>query len=232
MLGSSYIGVMVIGFLHGLEPGHGWPVAFLYSVRTSKPLFNGFISSGIISLAHFVSAIAVVLAYVLLSSLFNVSTPFMKYVAAALLIILAYRLFTQRVEDEYETQHGHIHENQHRIEHEHEHEHPGQDRHTHWHKHMKRIVLGLWGLASFAFILGFAHEEEFALLALAAAGINPLILMISYAVSVALALIGITLVSVKAYKALEPNVRNYGKYVPKISACVLLTMATTLILVP
>lgn len=230
MLDPAFIGVMVLGLLHGLEPGHGWPVAFLYSVRKSRPVLYGFVSSGIISLFHFVSSIAVVAAYVLLSSFLAISIPFLNYVAAAILIILAYVFFTEDVKDEFEAQHGHLHENVETIEHEHEHEHPGQGRHTHWHKHVKRIALSLWGIATFAFVLGFAHEEEFALLALAVGGINPLMLMISYAASVTLALIGITLLSIKAFERVHLKIRRYEKYIPKISALTLLLMAIALIL--
>jgi len=230
MLESAYLGVITIGLLHGLEPGHGWPVAFLYSTRTRRPMVYGFISSSIISLFHFLSSIAVVLAYVLLSSFINVSTPFMKYVAAAALTLLAYKFFTEKAEDDYEAQHGHFHENLGEITHEHEHEHPGQGRHTHWHKHAKRIVLSLWGIATFAFFLGFAHEEEFALLALAVGGVNPLTLMLSYAMAVTVALVAITLASVKTYKSVQSKLRRYEKYIPKVNALILLIMAVTFVL--
>ena len=230
MLDPSYIAVMTIGLLHGLEPGHGWPVAFLYSARTRRPLFYGFVSAFIISLFHFISSIAVVAAYILLSYFVNVSTSLMKYGAAVVLIILAYRFFREDVKDEFEKQHGHIHETLKKIEHEHEHEHPGQGRHAHWHKHAKRVALSLWGIATFAFVLGFAHEEEFALLALAVGGINPLMLMISYAISVTVALMGITLMSVKAYKSLQPKIKRYEKYIPKITPLTLLIVAVAFIL--
>ena len=230
MLDSAYIGVIMLGLLHGLEPGHGWPVAFLYSVRKSRPLFYGFLSSGIISFFHFISSIAVVIAYVLLSSFLAISIPLLKYVAAAILIVVAYVFFTEDVKEEFETQHGHLHENLEEIEHEHEHEHPGQGLHTHWHKHAKRIILSLWGIATFAFVLGFAHEEEFALLALVVGGINPLMLMLSYAASVTFALIGVTLLSVKAYETVHLKIRRYEKYIPKASALILLLMAIALIL--
>jgi ABC-type nickel/cobalt efflux system permease component RcnA len=232
MLDPAYIGVIILGLLHGLEPGHGWPVAFLYSVRKGRPLLYGFLSSGIISFFHFISSVAVVVAYVLLSSFLAISIPLLKYVAAAILILLAYVFFTEDVRDELEAQHGHLHQNleEIEIEHEHEHEHPEQGRHTHRHKHAKRIILSLWGIATFAFVLGFAHEEEFALLALAVGGINPLMLMLSYAASVTLALIGITLLSVKAYETVHIKIRRYEKYIPKISAVILLLMAIAFIL--
>jgi len=230
MLDLALIGVMVIGFLHGLEPGHGWPVAFLYSVRKSRPLLYGFVSSGIISFFHFISSIAVVIAYVFLSSFLVISIPLLKYVAAAILIMLAYIFFTEDIKDEFEAQHGHIHEDLGDIEHEHEHEHPDQGRHVHWHKHIKRIALTLWGIATFAFVLGFAHEEEFALLALAVGGISPLMLMITYGASVTLALMGITLVSIKAYESVHLKIRRYEKHIPKVTALILLSMAVALIL--
>jgi len=230
MLDPAFVGVMVLGLLHGLEPGHGWPVAFLYSVRKGRPIFYGFVSSSIISFFHFVSSIAVVIAYILFTSFVDLSFSLLNYVAAAILLILAYKFFTEDVKDELEDQHGHLHENVKTIEHEHEHEHPGQGRHNHWHKHAKRIALSLGGIATFAFVLGFAHEEEFALLALAVGGINPLMLMISYATSVTLALIGITLLSIKAYESVHPKIKRYEKYIPKISALVLLIMAIALIL--
>jgi len=230
MLDSAYIAIIILGLLHGLEPGHGWPVALLYSMKKNKPLLFGFYSSGIISFFHFISSIAVVAVYALFSYFFNISIPLLKYVAAVMLVILAYMFFTEDIGNELETQHGHTHENVEEIEHEHEHEHSGQGWHTHLHKHAKRIFLSLWGIATFAFFLGFAHEEEFALLALAVGGIDPLMLMISYAASVTLSLIGITLLSIEAYKSVQPRIKRYEKYIPKISALILLLMAIALIL--
>jgi ABC-type nickel/cobalt efflux system permease component RcnA len=225
----AYIGVVIIGLLHGLEPGHGWPVAMLYSTRKRTPLLSGLVSSGIIALAHFVSSIAVLVAYLLLKSWLDFEAPWLKYLAAALLLVLAYRMFKEKVNG-LEQQHGHIHESELEAKHEHEHEHPGQIRHIHWHKHTREVALTLWGLASFAFVLGFAHEEEFALLALVAGGVNATILMTLYALSVAFALIGITLLSVKIYGYLKPRFQRYEKYIPKIGAGVLAAMAIIIIL--
>ena len=230
MFDSAFLAVIVIGLLHGLEPAHGWPVAFLYSSRKQKPFFYGFVSSTILSLFHFISSIAVVIFYVLLSSFVVFPSQIMKYLAGAVLILLALKFFFEKVEDENEGQHGHLHENIEAVEHEHEHEHPDIGKHSHWHKHAKRVKLTLLGIATFAFLLGFAHEEEFALLALAVGGINPFILMICYAVSVTVALVGITLISIKAYQKVEAKIKRYEKYIPKISAIVLLVMAVAFIL--
>jgi cytochrome c biogenesis protein CcdA len=154
----------------------------------------------------------------------------MKYLAGVVLILLALRFFFEKVEDESESQHGHLHENIGEVEHEHDHEHPDIGKHSHWHKHARRVKLTLLGIAIFAFVLGFAHEEEFALLALAVGGINPFTLMICYAVSVTIALIGITLISIKAYQKVETKIKRYEKYIPKVNAIVLLVMAVAFIL--
>ncbi len=228
MFSPTLIGVVLIGLLHGIEPGHGWPVALVYSARKGNPLLSGFISSSIIAFAHFVSSIAVVLAYVLLKTWFNFNSPIIDYLAAALLLVLAYRLFREK-SDGLEKQHGHLHENEPDIEHEHEHEHPGTGKHSHWHKHSIGVRLSLWGITTFAFILGFAHEEEFTLLALVAGGVNAFILMSSYALSVALGLIGITLIGVKIYRKLQPKLIRYERYIPKIGATVLVLMAIIII---
>jgi len=230
VLDPAYIGIIVLGLLHGLEPGHGWPIALLYSMRKNKPLLYGFYSSSVISFFHFISSIAVVAIYALLNSFFNISTSIFKYVAVIMLVILAYIFFKEDVENELRTQHGHNHENAEAIEHEHQHEHPGQGWHTHLHKHKQRLFFSLLGIATFAFFLGFAHEEEFALLALAVGDINPLMLMIFYASSVTLSLVGITLLGIKAYERVHPKIKRYEKYIPKISALILVLMAAALIL--
>jgi high-affinity nickel permease len=128
-----------------------------------------------------------------------------------------------------EKQHGHIHENLPEIEHEHEHEHPERGLHSHWHRHTMRVVLSLWGLATFAFILGFAHEEEFALLALVASGVNAFSLMAVYGLSVTISLIAVTILCIRIYTRLQPRLIRYEKYVPKVGATILLVMAAFII---
>jgi len=146
-----------------------------------------------------------------------------------LLLILAYKMFREKT-DGMERQHGHIHTNEPEVEHEHEHEHPGQGRHTHRHQHTTGIALSLWGLASFAFILGFAHEEEFALLALVACGVNAWILMLAYGISVLLGLVIVTLIGVRIYRYLQPKLIRYERYIPKIGAAILLAMAVIIVI--
>jgi nickel/cobalt exporter len=224
MFNSALVGVLMIGLLHGLEPGHGWPVAMLYSVRKRNPTFSAILSSGVIGLGHLISSVAVVIAYVLLSKWLDFEAPWLKYIAAGVLLLLAIKLWREKP-DSLEKQHGHIHENFPEIEHEHEHE-----PHTHLHKHSLGVTLSLWGLTSFAFILGFAHEEEFALLALVASGINAWVLMISYGLAVLSGLIIVTVASVRIYKVLQPRLLRYERYVPRVSAGILFVMAILIII--
>ncbi len=227
MFNPAYIGVVMIGLLHGFEPGHGWPVAVLYSMRKRNAVASATLSSSIIGIGHLASSIAVVVAYVLLQKWLNFEAPWIKYVAAALLLVLAFKLFREKVDD-LERQHGHNHIGNPEIEHEHEHEHSGQGRHTHKHKHRAAVALSLLSLASFAFILGFAHEEEIALLALVAGGLNAWILIVAYGVSVLLGLIVATIVGVKVYKQFQAKLVRYEKYIPKISAGLLVVMAAVI----
>jgi len=55
---------------------------------------------------------------------------------------------------------------------------------------------------------------------------NPILLMIVYAISVSVALIGITILSVKVITTtLQDKIIYYAKYLPKTSAIILAIMA-------
>ena len=60
---------------------------------------------------------------------------------------------------------------------------------------------------------------------LAGSGGNPLAIMIAYASSVAIALIGITLLSLKVFKHFQHRIIYYSKYLPKISSLLIAFMA-------
>ncbi|MBI2860184.1 MAG: nickel/cobalt transporter [Chloroflexi bacterium] len=228
MFNPAYIGIVIIGLFHGFEPGHGWPVAVLYSLKKRNAIASAALSSSIIGLGHLVSSVAVVVAYVLLQRWLDFDAPWIKYVAAALVLALAFKLFREKADDE-ERQHGHNHAGQPKIAHEHEHEHPGQGKHTHKHKHRAAVALSLLGLASFAFVLGFAHEEEIALLALVAGGLNAWVLMVAYGFSVLLGLIVATVAGVKVYARFQGRLSRYEKFIPKIGAGVLVAMAAAIV---
>ncbi len=78
----------------------------------------------------------------------------------------------EKGEDLQQTQHGHLHNEKNfdtalQVSHEHTHWHKDGGHHSHIHIHMKRQTQSLKSITSFAFILGFAHEEEFVILAVA-----------------------------------------------------------------
>ncbi len=222
------LGIIAFGLLHGLNPSHGWIVAVLYSVRGETPLRSSVISSGIIAGAHFLSSIVVVLAYVLVTRFVDVPELYLNYFVAAALAVLAYIFWKERGTDHLESQHGHLHHDiPDRIEHEHMHWHGDVGNHVHSHVHEKRSVPTLAAIAGFALVLGFAHEEEFVILALAFGGVNPLVLMLAYATSVSAALIGITVLAVRLYVRVEHRIIKYAKYLPKLSAVILAAMSVS-----
>ena len=227
---APLIGIIGFGLSHGINPSHGWPVALLYAIRSMRPLQSGIISSSIIAGAHFISSLAVVTAYIILVNNLDIQIPevYMSYGAAIALGILAYIFWKEKDEDLVETQHGHLHNGKHNspLEHYHTHWHHGLGYHLHTHNHQERSTPSLRSIVSFAFVLGFVHEEEFVILALAASqSIDPIILILVYAVSVAVALVGVTVISLKFYQRFQYRMIQYSKYLSKISALFIIFMS-------
>jgi nickel/cobalt transporter (NicO) family protein len=222
--------IITFGLIHGINPSHGWPIATLYSMRSKRPFISGFLTSSILAGAHFVSSIIVVLVYILVSTLIEIPQIYLRYSAAIGLGILAYFFWKEKSEDFVQSQHGHLHDDDFNLKydasHDHTHWHKGIGYHSHEHIHQIRKSPSLKSMTSLAFIIGFAHEEEFVILAVAAgSGGNPLTIMIAYASSVAVALIGITLLSLKVYKHFQNRIIYYSKYLPKITAMLIAFMA-------
>ena len=168
---------MLIGVIHGLEPGHGWPVAVYFSLRKEKRLLYGFITSAIISFFHFFSSIVVVALFLLFNESANLtSSPIAKYIAFIILLLLAIKAWFEKPEA---------------LE--------------------KKKAKTLWQIATYAFVLGFVHEEEFAILGFCIGGNSCLTLMFVYALAVTFTLITITLLSIKAYYKIESKVKKYEK---------------------
>jgi len=228
MVDSAYIAVAFIGVLHGLEPGHGWPIATLYAARSSRPLLRGLLSSTVISAAHFISSIAVIIPFVLLKTYAGFTLPYMNVIAGGALILLSFKMLLEKP-NASDDQHDHLHEDF-EGKHEHQHIHPDGSTHTHKHKHLRKAALTLSSIATFAMILGFAHDEEFILLSLAVGGIDPMLLMISYALSVTAGLISISLITIRIFKAFEPKFKRYEHLLPKISGLILLILGITFLL--
>ena|SRR5437773_2194970 len=229
MVETIYLAVALIGFLHGLEPGHGWPIAMVYAARYPDATRRAFVSGSIISMAHLVSSVAVVAVYIILRTIFLFSIPYVNVLAGVGLAILGLKFLLERPKGTVEESHGHVHDFKIRGKHLHLHQHPDVGSHNHIHEHSEKF-LSLAAIAGFALVLGFAHEEEFALLALVVAGVDPLIMMLLYAGAVTTALTGISVVSVKAYSKFEARLKKYEGLLPKVSGIVLLITAMTFLL--
>ena len=215
-------GAVALGAVHGIEPGHGWPVAASYALDQTNKWLYGFAASLIIGIGHLVSSIAMVGVFFYAKDYFNltqinepVTVPGgieiggpVSLVAGLLLIVLGIR----------EYRHGHAH---------------GDGGHGHAHGHgglVEGADRGLVGIAWFAFVLGFAHEEEFEIIALCAGSNYCLELMTVYAFTVIAGIVGLTLLLIAGYHRYEERVRQYTPYLPVFSAAVLSLMGVGFVL--
>ena len=246
------LGTIVLGAVHGIEPGHGWPVAASYALDRANKWFYGFAASLIIGIGHLISSIAMVGAFFYAKSYFNltqVNEPItifggvqiggpVSLIAGVLLIVLGVR--------EYVHGHSYGHSNDsreyyhQRDEHTHPHNHdhsqgglvirieeriPLVDRHAHSRDDPHEIAdRGLLGIAWFAFVLGFAHEEEFEIIALCAGSSYCLELMVAYASTVIVGIVALTTLLIAGYHHFEEQVKRYTPYLPIFSATVLIIM--------
>jgi hypothetical protein len=227
------LGAVALGAVHGVEPGHGWPVAASYALDQSNKWLYGFAASFLLGLGHLVSSIAMVAAFFWAKSTFEltqVNDPValgtadlgvwsgtvtvggpVSLVAGVLLVALGVREYT----------HGHSHAHGGA---DHSHGHGGAD-HSHAHGDLDEATdRGLWGIAWFAFLLGFAHEEEFEIIALCAGSTHCLELMTAYALTVIAGIVALTLLLIAGYHRFEERVEAYTDYLPAFSAAVLVTM--------
>ncbi|MFB6118544.1 hypothetical protein [Halosegnis sp.] len=275
-----FVGAVALGAVHGIEPGHGWPVAASYALDQANAWVFGIAASVILGIGHLVSSIAMVAVFFYAKSFFNltqVNDPIqlsgpiviggpVSLVAGVLLTLLGIR----------EYRHGHAHNHGHTHTHGDAHDH-GPHGHDHAHsdgvqftgvdenqpvhehgthgadnnglwRRLKRAVpfvgdqshdhgtlgeapdRGLWGIAWFAFLLGFAHEEEFEIIALCAGSTYCLELMAAYALTVIAGIVGLTMLLIAGYEHFEERVKRYTHYLPIVSSAVLVGMGIGFIL--
>ncbi|WP_436928127.1 hypothetical protein [Halosimplex amylolyticum] len=294
------VGAVALGAVHGIEPGHGWPVAASYALDQTNKWVYGFAASFILGLGHLISSIAMVAAFFYAKNYFDltqVNEPIhliwniflggpVSVVAGVLLIALGIREYrhghshgtheehdhshgTHEEHDHSHGDHGHDHSHDHEHGHshshenEHQHDHDDQSGHRHDHPHrsddhddghsdsedgeglLDRLKgylpfvgghshshddldesadRGLLGIAWFAFLLGFAHEEEFEIIALCAGSNHCLELMSAYALTVIFGIVGLTMLLIAGYHRHEEKVEQYTPYLPAFSAAVLIVM--------
>jgi nickel/cobalt exporter len=262
-----FAGAIALGAVHGIEPGHGWPVAASYALDQTNKWLSGLAASLLIGVGHLVSSIAMVAVFFLAKSYFSltqVDEPVrvlgveiggpVSIVAGILLIALGIREYTHgHSHDHSHGEHDHSHDEGHG---EHDHSHDDHDHSHDDHDHSngghseKRGILrrvrgivpfagghshdhgsmatgderGLLAIAWFAFVLGFAHEEEFEIIALCAGSTHCLSLMAVYALTVIVGIVGLTLALIAGYEHFEETVEQYTPYLPLFSAVVLVGM--------
>jgi nickel/cobalt exporter len=216
-----FAGAIALGVVHGAEPGHGWPIAATYALDRQRTWFHGFVASFLLGLGHLVSSIAVVVVFFIATDYFGLTqVGWVRYVAGVLLIALGIR--------EYYYGHSHTHgfggdaDDDHGDGHSH-------DDHGHGHSHDDPSTEDvderrLWGIVSAAFVLGFAHEEEFEIIGLCLGSTYCLELMLAYAVAVLVALVALTLVLVAGFERYGDRVEGLAEHFPTVSAVVLVAI--------
>jgi nickel/cobalt exporter len=264
------LGAVALGAVHGIEPGHGWPIAASYALDQTNKWLYGFAASFILGVGHLISSLAMVGVFFYAKSYFNLTQlnePItvlgglqiggpVSLVAGVLLIALGIR--------EYYGGHSHSNDQSHAADHahsDHSHDHGGHSHggnehshgdHSHDYNHtgkggrarITRIIpfigshshshshddfdaaanRGLLGIAWFAFVLGFAHEEEFEIIALCTGSNYCLELMSAYALTVIFGIVGLTMLLVAGYQNYEEKVKQYTPYLPAFSAAILIIM--------
>ncbi|AFO56777.1 hypothetical protein [Natrinema sp. J7-2] len=255
-MGGPLIGAVVLGAIHGIEPGHGWPVAASYALDQTNKWVYGFAASLLIGIGHLISSLAMVAVFFYAKDYFDLTRlndPLtvlgdvqiggpVSLLAGILLIALGIREYSHGHEHGAtgHTHGDHSHEYSH-TEHGHGHDIGSSDgrlarlkrrlpfgggsSHTHSHDEPGDVAArGLLGIAWFAFVLGFAHEEEFEIIALCAGSKYCLELMSAYAVTVVIGIVGLTLLLIAGYQNFEKEVEQYTPYLPAFSASVLILM--------
>jgi cytochrome c biogenesis protein CcdA len=202
-ISTAYATAATIGVLHGVEPGHGWPVAATYALGKRRRWASGTLAGVIIGGAHLISSFAVVALFEVLNRWIDlIESGWMGSVAGLALILMGIIQWKRG---------GHTHG-------------PGGHSHVEAADAEKLGGRGLWGIAIFAFALGFAHEEEFAIVALCAGRANCWGVMAVYAFAVAGVILALTLVSVAAFHRFRERLDPWGRRLPRVSAVILIAM--------
>ena len=126
------LGVVAIGFVHGVLPDHGWPIAATYALNRRRRLFYGFLAALILGVGHLISSVVLVLAYFWFATFAEFAEgPWMGPLAGTVLILLGIHEYRNGGHEhgidghENHDGHGHHHEEGH------DHGRHQHDEHTH-----------------------------------------------------------------------------------------------------
>jgi ABC-type nickel/cobalt efflux system permease component RcnA len=210
---SIVAAAMGLGLLHGIEPGHGWPIAASYGLARANRYVAGMTAGIVLGVGHLVSSIAVVIAFFGLKAWFDLGElGWMNVAAGALLVAVGLWELRGALSG---GGHGHHHHDHHHHGHGHTHDHgleeAGADK-------------GLWGLAGAAFALGFAHEEEVQMIGICAGTDLCLSLMLIYALTVIAAITALTLLLIAGFQHFRHRLEHLAPHLPKLSAAILIAM--------
>jgi len=168
----AYTSAIILGLLHGSDPGHGWPLSALHSIDKGKSYTRAVTMTSILAAGHFVSTLFVVSLVWLLGSIAEAYLEYLQLGAGILLFLIGltglYRGLSSR------SRHGNDHNSNYAI----------------------ISSGGAWSLFKYALLLGFAHEEEIALAAIILLGAHPLLLALGYSLAVYTSMLLWTIASV------------------------------------
>jgi ABC-type nickel/cobalt efflux system permease component RcnA len=199
-----FAGAVGLGLLHGIEPGHGWPVAAGWASARRRPWQAGVLAASVIGLGHLLSSMAVVVLFFAAKSWLDFGdSRWLDWVAGGLLLVLAAWQLRGVL------RHGHGH---------HHHHHDEAD--------APGTQAGIGALALFAFTLGFAHEEEFQIIALCTGSQFCLELMLAYPVAVVVALVMLTLLLIAGLERFSHRLEHAEHHLQLLSAVILALMGT------
>ena len=199
-----------LGLLHGIEPGHGWPIAASYGLARPNRYAAGLTAGIVLGVGHLVSSIAVVIAFFGLKAWFDLGAlGWMNIAAGALLVAVGLWELRGALTG---GGHGH-HHHHHHHDHGRGHDHAGAG-----------VQQSLWGLAGAAFALGFAHEEEVQMIGICAGTDLCLSLMLIYALTVIAAITVLTLLLIAGFQHFRHRLEHLAPHLPKLSAAILIAM--------
>ncbi|MEB3780133.1 MAG: hypothetical protein GSR85_07880 [Desulfurococcales archaeon] len=165
----AYVSAIMLGLLHGSDPGHGWPLSALYSVDKDKSYRRAVATTSILAVGHFISTLFVVSLVWMLGS---IAEAYLEYIqlGAGMLLLSTGLIGLYR----------------------------GISKSNHDHNHHDPAVNNrdTWSLFKYSLLLGFVHEEEIALAAIILLGAHPLLLALGYSLAVYASMLFWTITSV------------------------------------
>ncbi len=169
----------------------------------------GILAATVIGIGHLISSIAVVLLFFAAKEYFDLDElGWIDWLAGGLLLALAsWQLRAGLRGGGHHHHHGHGHDH-----------------------HDPSSTSGLWALAVFAFTLGFAHEEEFQIIALCAGSEHCLSLMLTYAFAVIAGLIALTLLLIAGMERFSHRIEHAQRTLTFVSAAILAAMGVGFLL--